>query len=279
MSRLFKDTLHIGLHADRVLLARVGGGLSRRLLCRHEEPVTSASGAAAAPALLAALETALQDKRWHDARARVLLSNALVRYAVIPASGHVFTVADETALAQLRFQQVHGGAEEWEMRLGNMLSGRGQVAAALERGFLQSLAQILESARLRSSVIEPFLMRALNRARRHIAERDFWFAQAEPGLLMLAHVQAGNWISLVAVPLDAPLSRVLPAQMREAKLLAGDGGFARHLYLYAPGMDCSGCASGADFELVDLAGLKAMRAEAADQVLCTMGAAACSAPN
>jgi hypothetical protein len=274
VSRLFKDTVHIGLHADRVLLARVGGGLSRRLLCRHEEPVASASGAAAAPAILAALEAALQDKRWHNARAQVLLSNALVRYAVIPASDHVFTVADETALAQLRFQQVHGGAEEWEMRLGNMLSGRGQVAAALQRGFLQSLAQTLESARLRSSVIEPFLMRAFNRARRHIAERDFWFAQAEPGLLMLAHVQAGNWISLVAVPLDAPLSRVLPAQMREASLLAGNDGFARHVYLYAPGMDCSGCAAGADFELVDLAGLKAMRAEAADQVLCPTGAAA-----
>ncbi len=274
MSPLFKDTVHIGLHADRVLLVRIGGGFSRRQLFRHEQPVTSSSGGAATPAILAALETALQDKRWHDARARVLLSNALVRYALIPASDHVFTVADETALAQLRFQQVHGSADEWEVRLGNMLSGRGQVAAALERGFLQSLAQILAPAQLRSSVIEPFLMRGLNRARPHIAERDFWFAQAEPGLLVLAHVRAGNWISLVAVPLDAPLSRVLPAQMREAKLLAGDGGFARHLYLYAPGMDCSGCASGADFELVDLAGLKAMRAEAADQVLCTMGAAA-----
>lgn len=268
MSRLFKDTVHIGLHADRVLLVRMSGGFSPRLICRHAEAVATSSGAASAPAILAALETVLNDRRWHGANARVLLSSSMVRYALVPASDHVFTAADEKALALLKFQQVHGGeGGDWEVRLGNMLSGRDQIAAALERSFLENLKQTLESARLRPSLIEPLLMRALNRARHHIAEREFWFAQAEPGLLILARVQAGNWASLVAEPLEAPLSQVLRAQMLEAKMLSSGAHGARKLYLYAPGMDCSGCASGADFDFVDLAGLKAMRPRVADYVL------------
>jgi hypothetical protein len=118
---------------------------------------------------------------------------------------------------------------------------------------------------LRLCALEPSLMRAFNRARQHIAGREFWFAQAEPGLLLLARVQGGNWASLSAVPLEAPLSRALPAQLREAELLAAGAGLPRRVYLYAPGMDCADCALSPDLELVDLAKVKAMRPRAADQ--------------
>lgn len=269
MSRLFSDTVHIGLHARRLVLTRMSGGFAPRLVLRHEQAVAPRPGAAPATALLAVLETALQEARWHGAKARVLLSNTLVRYAIVPASRHIFSAAEEISLARLKFQQMHGGSTDWEVRLGNLLSGRDQIAAALERGFLQSLRDSLELARLRAGPIEPLLMRALNRVRAHISGRDFWFAQAEPGLLLLARARAGNWVSLAAVSIDAPLSRVLPAQLREAALLGDGGGLTRRVYLYAPGMDCSGCAPGADFELVDLARVRALHAAAADPVLWT----------
>ena len=273
MSRLSNETVHVWLHPERVVLARVAGRFSPRLMFRHEERVVPQAGSVTG-AILVALENALQDKRWHAAGAKVLFSNTLVRYAVIPASDHIFTAADETELARLRFLQVYGGTESLEVRLGNLLSGCDQISAALERGFLLGLAQILKSAVLVASLMEPLFMRAFNRARRHIVARDFWFAQAEPGLLMLAHKRGQNWASLAAIPFKTPLSGMLPAKMLEAKLLVGPAGIASHLYLYAPGMDCSGCDCGSDFNLVDLAGLKAMRPGAADPVLCAAGAAA-----
>lgn len=269
MSRLFSDTVHIGLYPDRVLLTRVSGGFAPRTLARYEQPGTPAPGAepaSAALGALGALEAALQDARWHGAKARIVLSNSLVRYAIVPASDHLLGAADESALALLKFQQVHGGAgEEWDIRLGNLLSGRDQIAAALERSFVHAIREILQGAQLRLCALEPSLMRAFNRARQHIAGREFWFAQAEPGLLLLARVQGGNWAWLSAVPLDAPLSRALPAQLREAELLAAGADLPRRVYLYAPGVDCADCALSPELELVDLAKVKAMRPRAADQ--------------
>jgi len=255
------------------VLARARGRLATRTAARRTQSEMSTAGTTSGSAALDALELALQDTRWHGARVHVQLSNSLVRYAIVPASAHLLGAADETALTLLKIQQVHGGAsEDWDIRLGNLLSGKDQICAALERSFIQRLRQILQRADLRLCSLEPFLMRSFNRVRHQIAGREFWFAQAEPGLLILARMQGGNWASLAAVPLSEPLEWVLPTQVREAQLRAGGADFPRRVYLYAPGMDCAGCQSNSDLDIVDLAKTKTSCPTAADLVKFQAGA-------
>ncbi|MBZ4212089.1 MAG: hypothetical protein LAD29_13240 [Rhodoferax sp.] len=268
MLRLFRDTLHIGLFADRVVLVRVSGGLRGRSTAQKTETVLSADDATSAAATLDALQQLLQEPRWQGADARVQVSNALVHYAIVPASDMLLSAADEMALAQLKFRQMHGGGDtEWDIRLGNLLSGQDQIAAALEGGFVQRLREILKEADSRLCSLEPLLMSTFNRVRRQLVGSDFWFALAEPGLLMLARLQGANWLSLAAVTMDEPLAWVLPTQLAEARLMAGTPSQAARVYLYAPGVDCAGCHAGPDMELVNLSDTKKLDPLAGAQVL------------
>ena len=255
MLRLFRDTLHIGLYADRVVLVREPGVLGGRGREQHSGQVLPNALAGAAP--LDALQQLLQEPRWRGADARVQLSNALVYYAVVPASAHLMGAGDEVALAYLKFRQMQGaGSAACDVRLGNLLSGRDQIAAAMESGFVQRLRHILQEADVRLSSLEPFLMQAFNRVRRQLVGADFWFALAEPGLLVLARCQGGNWVSLAANALNGPLARELPVQLQEARLMSTALSDARRVYLYAPGMDSAGCELGPDLELVRVADSK-----------------------
>jgi len=266
--RLFRDTLHIGLFVDRVVLVRVSGGLRARSTAQKTETVLSADDATSAAATLDLLQHLLQESRWQGADARVQVSNALVHYAIVPASDMLLSAADEMALAQLKFRQMHGGSDtEWDIRLGNLLSGQDQIAAALENGFVQRLREILKEADSRLCSLEPLLMSTFNRIRRQLVGADFWFALAEPGLLMLARLQGANWVSLAAVTMDEPLAWVLPTQLAEARLMAGSPSQAARVYLYAPGVDCAGCHAGPDRELVDLCDSKNLDPLAGAQAL------------
>lgn len=248
MSPLFKDTLNIALHAQRLVVTRWSRGLAPRCVASHEQLV--AGGAAA---LVAALQECLQDARWHDADARVMVSNALVRYCIVPHSPHLRGVADESALALHKFQQVHGAqAAAMAVRLSNPLAGIDQLAAAIDESLIAEIRLLLVGARLRLRSFEPMLMRGFNLARRQIRDPDFWFAQAEPGLLLLARLRGGSWASVVAVPLAEPLGLALPAMLRESRLMAGGKDFPRRLYLQASGIDGADCLRGSEVELVDL---------------------------
>lgn len=255
MSPLFRDTVDIALHTRCVVLARWSRGLVPRCVARHEQPL---SGGETAP--LSALQECLQDARWHDADARVMVSNARVRYCIVPYSPHLRGVADENALALHKFQQVHGvQTAAMAVRLSNPLAGTDQLAAAIDESLIAEMRQLLADASLRLRSLEPMLMRGFNLARRQIRDPDFWFAQAEPDLLLLARLRGGNWLSVAAVPQPEALGLALPAMLREARLMAGGRDFPRRLYLQASGVDGADCLQGSDIELVDLSQARPQR--------------------
>ena len=248
MSPLFRDTVDIALHAQRVVVTRWSRGLAPRRVTVCDQAVAGGE-----VALVAALQECLQDPRCQDADARVMVSNALVRYCIVPHSPHLRGVADESALALHKFQQVHGAqAAAMAVRLSNPLAGIDQLAAAIDESLIAEIRQLLVGARLRLRSFEPMLMRGFNLVRRQIRDPDFWFVQAEPGLLLLARLRAGSWASVAAVPLAEPLGLALPAMLREARLMAGGRDFPRRLYLQASGVDGADCLRGSDVELVDL---------------------------
>ena len=251
MSRLFPDTLVIELFADRVSLTRKRGLFGRQIAAAHTAPVLGSAGAVGS-ATLETLQTLLADAKWQDARADIRLSNALVGYTMVPASKQLLGAADELALAQLKFQQMHGsGTAQWEVRLDNLLSGASQLAAALDRRFLEKLLEVLAAARLKPVSIQPLLMHHLNQVRRKVAGLDVWFAHVDPGLLTLCRLQQGRLASLSATALTEALPLTLEAQVMQATLLAGTEGFPQRLYVYCHDLSAAGLTLHG-LEVVDL---------------------------
>jgi hypothetical protein len=230
--RLWRDSVHIAIYRDAAVLARIPRGLRRSIQASHtERPDNTAGGG------LAALEAALQDHRWHGADATVLVSNALVRYSLMPSSSELVTNEDERDFALHRIGQTHGEpAGGWSVRLGHPLLQCSQPVAALSAGFVEQLRSLLGAARLRPAAIRPFFMHAYDKARARIRENDFWFANVEPDNLLLARVKAGNWTSLsVRATGQSSLKEALTARLAEASLLDGEEQAAGRLYVHAPG--------------------------------------------
>lgn len=250
MLRLLRDRVHIAIYRDSVVLARVRRGWRRDIVAQH----AMRCGADGAPEGLAALAELLRERRWQGADASVLVSNALVRYTLVPAGPGIVTATDELDLARHRIESTHGtgDAAGWQIRLGNPLDQRLQPAAALPGEFVARLLALLKAARLRPLGIEPFFMHAWNTARARLRGQDFWFANAEPDGLLLARVRAGQWTSLAVRPIAGSLREFLLRWLNEATLLAGEPKSPAWLYLHAPAFPEVGEQLPAPFQLVQL---------------------------
>lgn len=238
MSPLYRDTVWVELGAEQIAVTRRAGWMSRSVSHAQTYPVSTSSEATIAErsrVSLEVLQTALADSRWQAARARVTLTNALVRYCIVPASDQTTGIPEEHSLAQTRLQQVHGTAgPRLEVRLSNPLSGRDQLAAGLDSSLLSELMSLLSRARLRVLSIEPLLVHAFNRIRPRIAAQDFMFACVERGMLGLGCVRSGGWQSLDLSMFRGEALDALTSRLSQAALETEDPkGLPREIYVHA----------------------------------------------
>lgn len=227
MSRLSSDTVHVALYPGHAVLARTRGWLLPRVVERGRY--------AGAPD--EALEAALAEPRWQQARLRVVLSNLLVRFVIVPADANLASAADELAVAEARFRQVHGAQVRLEARLSAPLSGRSQVAAGIATDVLDALRARFSQARLRLASMEPLFARAVGRARPPAG--GFWLASLEPEALTLACADRAGWASVSVSPTGGDIAAVLGARLREARLLSSARDLPSLLFVHAAGADPS----------------------------------------
>lgn len=125
-------------------------------------------------------------------RATVVLSNRLVRYALVPFDPAVSGAGEEAALARFHFVRIHGErAKAWDIRLGEA-HGAARLACAVDAGLVDALrACFAGKARLVS--IQPYLMAAFNRVRARLERAPAWLAMLERGRACLALASCDGW--------------------------------------------------------------------------------------
>ncbi len=225
MSRLSSDTVHLALYPGHAVLARARGWLLPRVVESGRYP--------GAPET--ALEAALAEPRWQRARLRVVVSNLLVRFAIVPGDASLASAADELAVAEARFRQVHGAQPGLEARLSAPLSGRSQVAAGIAAEFIEGLRARFARARLRLASFEPLLARAADRASPPAS--GFWLASLEPEALTLARADRAGWASVSVARVRGDFASALDTRLREARLLSPISDLPRLLYVHTAGAD------------------------------------------
>jgi hypothetical protein len=242
VSPSWREQVTITLSLQRVTLERYARGLrprrkdSKRLGC-----AAGTSGRAWQPAL-DALREALTHPNMAPADATVVLSNAFVRYLLLPWNPAIVTAQEEAAFAQARFQQVFGDAAQgWVVRLSPARPGAPVVACALERTLLDALTALIDGSALRLRSLRPSLM-ALCNARARLPAGDAWIAVAEAGRLLIAAVRAGEWASLRSRALNGHTPRLGEIIDQEALLLGFAPG-SEKIYVHADddaGLDLGG---------------------------------------
>jgi hypothetical protein len=138
-------------------------------------------------------------------RVRFILSNQLVRYAVLPWQPGIYAMRDWQALAAHQFHNQFGVmADGWDIRVALQGYGMPAVACALDRDLIERLSEISAKAGWTVQGIEPALMAVFNRHRSHFtAKSDHWLLLAEPQRLLLGQISNGAWQHFYV---DSPLA-------------------------------------------------------------------------
>jgi hypothetical protein len=131
-------------------------------------------------------------------RCRIIVSNALARYALVPFSTAVVGREAEEALAAHVFRGTHGGrAEDWRIRVAPARRGARRIACAVDKTMLDAIPAAAAEHGLGVSAIEPAWAAGYNAAYRRLPA-SCWFAVTEPGRLVLGLLIDGEWRQLAA---------------------------------------------------------------------------------
>ncbi len=125
---------------------------------------------------------------WPSAEVRVVASNRLVRYVVVPRTAGVSGDAEELALARHHFIRVHGErSRDWDVRYSRETG----LASAIDKGLMDELRQKLKPHRLVS--LQPYLMAAFNRLRARVPKDGAWIVLPEAEATCVALYANGSW--------------------------------------------------------------------------------------
>lgn len=242
MSPLRTRTLLVELAPDQVNLAFS----ERRLTLRgprtamsHEWLPVASAGPDAAPwrGAVQALEQALAILAVRPARARVVLSTRLVRYALVPWSDALGGADEEAAFARHCFERVYGdAAAEWELRVSDEQDGAPRLASAVDAALPGALRDAFGAAGIWLESIQPALMAVCNAHRRRLSGRHAWLALIEPGTLCVALRDRGRWARVRSVRIGPGWrAELVQALARETYLVEPDAA-ARDVFLWACGL-------------------------------------------
>lgn len=192
MSLSLRDRIAVAVYPERVVWLRVGKGgrvLSKgSVACDPAGPDWRAA--------LAALPQALRDAGAAGTRVAVLLSNRLVRYAIVPNPDSARSLPELDRLARHPFERAHGDAVGgWEIRLSDAAPGRSALASAVDRELLAALRETVKDSGGHLVAIRPYLMTAFNRLAGRSSGAGF-FVMMEPGRSCQLAWQDGGWLAV-----------------------------------------------------------------------------------
>jgi hypothetical protein len=198
-----RDEFRIVLRPRQVAVARLRRILTRQGLRRHMHATwtvpckTSAADKTPWSGALAALDTVLPEIAERRACATVILSNHFTRYAMVPWSDALSNETEELSYARHTFSELYGRDEgEWELRISPGMSGKPQLASAVDARLLASLREMFGQKQFNLRSVRPHLMVACNACQAVLRKQSAWLALVEHGNLCLALLQDGqlSWV-------------------------------------------------------------------------------------
>jgi hypothetical protein len=191
---LSSETLRVFVGADRLAAVRVSRGFGASGSARAARTVHIEPGDESGAAVVAALGTVLEEQGAAAHRLSLVLSNALVRYLVVPWSARITGAEERHALARHAFTSVFGAAAAgWTFVVSPAGDDAQTLAAAVDTALLEGLRGAAERSGTRLASVQPLLMAVFNRWRRDVGREPVSFLVLEPGRWCWASVAGGLW--------------------------------------------------------------------------------------
>jgi hypothetical protein len=194
---LWPERLYVSLEPDSLALCR--GKLLSKKFVETDSPIEE-------------LKKHLNDYL----KVTVVLSNRLVRYAIVPHDAAVSTPEEEQALARFHFTRIYGErAKAWELRLSES-----RLACAIDAELLKALRDCFPaSSKARLVSVQPWLMAAYNHWKP--GKQPAWLVLLERERACLALASPKAWQSVQSLRLQG--EEELAELLEREALRAGDG--------------------------------------------------------
>lgn len=190
----------------------VGTHSVAEVLCRRGEGDTPWEPALAALAGLFGQHT--------GGRARVVLSNSLVRYAVLPGNLVLAGAEEERIFLMHRFRQLYGEASAgWQMRCEHALADRARLASAVDGRFISALGGLLRAAQIGHYSLVPALAETLGRYRSRLDRPNAWLVSHDDGTLCVTRWHNWEWMAARSLRGDTGWRTALPAVLAREECL------------------------------------------------------------
>lgn len=130
---------------------------------------------------------------------RVLLSNTLIRYLVLPWQNEVFARNDWQSIVQHEFRKQYGvAADAWKVSVSFSNYGQSIIAAAMDESLFVQLEASARALNFNITSVQPLLMPLLNTSAE--PPRD-WVLVAEPERILLCRMHNTEWQQIL---IDSP---------------------------------------------------------------------------
>ncbi|WP_148716369.1 hypothetical protein [Chitinolyticbacter meiyuanensis] len=158
-------------------------------------------------------------------RLQLLLGGSWARYAVLPWQDNLFNDNDWRGYAAVVFAKQYAvPVENWRIRVAPGPFGQPRLAAAVDEGFYQTLAELARSSRLKLAGVTPLLTSAINLHQRKLKGKEFAFLLLEADHATCAFHHGHAWRGVVTLPntmSGEAEAYALAALVRDAAMLAG----------------------------------------------------------
>lgn len=153
-------------------------------------------------------------------RARVVLADSLVRYAVLPWNDALAGKDEDRIFLAHRFRQMYGAAASgWDLRCERHAPGRARLASAVDAGLMPALEEVLGARDIVLGAAVPALADTVNRHRRRLDCSGAWLVCHDDGVLCMARWHDWEWMAARSLKVDAGWRDDLAAMLAREECL------------------------------------------------------------
>ena len=185
---------------------------------------------------------------------RVILSNHLTSYQLLPWREDLNDSDEELAVARMAFTATYGtAAAQWQVRLNDEVPGVPKLAAAVDAELLAALQHTADANKARLVSVEPYLAAAINYWRKRF-NRSYssWIVLHEEGRICIALIERGVWRWVRSLRTGVDWSASLPDMLDNEMLLAGIENSPSQALIFSPATPELAVRSGSRWSLRSL---------------------------
>jgi hypothetical protein len=233
VSLLWRDEVGVFVGPGKVALARMARGVRPKCVAERVTRFKNTDESDWQPACNA-LADQLDDSLWHDANARVVISDHWTRYAILPWSAAVSSEAERITHAKLILAATYGDLiDQWTVSLSDSRPQVAAIISAIPNDLLQQVNDLLPEHKLRLISLQPDLIVSYNSWRERLPDTAAWFASIDDGTLAALHLTDGKCDRVQSVRISDDWTveiRRMQTMGRLARNRAGEG----QVYVNAP---------------------------------------------